>query len=309
MGTTWSVVLAAKPANIDPAALQKLLQQELDLINRQMSTYNPVSEVSRFNDSRSTHWFPVSPETAQVVELAQKISLLSGGAFDVTVGPLVDLWGFGPKPRSDKRPSDNEIEAALSQAGYRHLHVRSSPAALRKEIPGLRIDLSAIAKGYAADRLAEILAGKGVADMLVEIGGEMLIKGKNQAGKPWRVAVEKPRAGERGIEKLFHLTDTAMATSGNYRNFFELEGRRFSHVIDPVSGYPVAQPPVSVSVLAPNVALADAWATAFMVLDEARGLELAELNQLAVYWVYQDAGARRTRHSSRMQPYLAAPAA
>jgi thiamine biosynthesis lipoprotein len=294
MGTTWSVVLGTKSAGADPAALQLLLQQQLDLINKQMSTYDPTSEVSRFNDSSSTDWFPVSAETALVVELAQEISRVSDGAFDITVGPLVDLWGFGPKPRSEKRPSDSEIAAARRLVGYRHLQVRRFPAAVRKDIPGLKIDLSAIAKGYAVDKLADVLSSQGIGEMLVEIGGEMLIRGKNPEGKPWRIAVEKPQAGERGIEKIFQLTDTGVATSGNYRNFFVEDGRRYGHTIDPAKGRPVRHRLASVTVLATTSARADALATALMAMGDERAVEFCRHKGVAAYMVLHQGEGTQT---------------
>lgn len=283
MGTTWSVLLGNLPVGVERDSLQLLLQEQLDRINRQMSTYDPASEVSRFNDSRDADWFPVSPETAEVVALAQEISRLSSGAFDITVGPLVDLWGFGPTPRGNRLPSEREIEAARRQVGYQHLFVRSAPAALRKDIPGLRIDLSAIAKGYAADQLAATLAARGVTGMLVEIGGEMRIMGRNPKGKPWRVAVEKPEAGQRGVERVFLLTDTGMATSGNYRNFFIEEGQRFGHTIDPATGRPARNRLASVTVLDATSARADALATALMALGEERAFAFCRREKIAAY--------------------------
>lgn len=283
MGTTWSVLLGKRPAGADPADLQLHLQQQLDRINKCMSTYDQTSEISRFNDSSTTDWFPVSPETAQVVELARKISTLSNGAFDVTVGPLVDLWGFGPKPRTDRRPTDSLIEAARKQVGYQHLNVRPSPAALRKDIPGLRVDLSAIAKGYAVDQLANALIAKGFTDMVVEIGGEMLIKGRNPNGNLWRIAVEKPLPGQRAVERVFLLTDTGMATSGDYRNFFTEEGQRYSHTIDPATGRPVRHRLASVTVLAPTSAEADALATALMAMGDERAQALCRREKIAAY--------------------------
>jgi len=283
MGTTWSVVLGKAPDGVDPASLQPLLQQKLDRINKLMSTYDPDSEISRFNDSSSTEWFTVSPETAQVVALAQDISRLSGGAFDVTVGPLVDLWGFGPVPRRELRPADSEIAAVRKRVGYWYLQVRQSPAALRKEITGLRVDLSAIAKGYAVDELAALLTAQGFVDMLVEIGGEMQIKGVNPDGKPWRIAVEKPTPGQRAVEQVFPLTDTGMATSGNYRNFFTEAGQRFGHTIDPATGRPVRHKLASVTVLAPTCAVADALATALMALGDERALDLCLRERIAAY--------------------------
>jgi len=283
MGTTWSVLLGERPVGVDPADLQLHLQQQLDRINKLMSTYDQTSEISRFNDSSTTDWFPVSPETAQVVELAQKISTLSKGAFDVTVGPLVELWGFGPKLRTDRSPTDSLIEAARKQVGYHHLIMRRDPAALRKDIPGLRVDLSAIAKGYAVDRLADALAARGFKDMVVEIGGEMLIKGRNPNGNLWRIAVEKPLPGQRSLERVFLLTDTGMATSGNYRNFFTENGQRYSHTIDPATGRPVRNRLASVTVLASTSAEADALATALMAMGDERAHAFCRREKIAAY--------------------------
>lgn len=283
MGTTWSVLLAKQSADVDPKDLQVQLQRRLDRINTQMSTYDPTSEISRFNDSGSSDWFPVSPDTAEVVELAQEISHLSSGAFDVTVGPLVDLWGFGPRPRGERRPSDSQIESLRRQTGYHHLGVRRSPAALRKDIPGLRVDLSAIAKGYAVDRLADTLIARGFTDMVVEIGGEMLIKGRHPGGTLWRIAVEKPVPGQRSVERVFTLTDTGMATSGNYRNFFIENGQRYGHTIDPATGRPVRHRLASVTVLAATSARADALATALMAMGDEKARELCRREKIAAY--------------------------
>lgn len=283
MGTTWSVRLGKRSAGNDADTLQPLLQQQLDRINSLMSTYDKTSEISRFNDSASRDWFPVSAETAEVVKLAQQISDRSSGAFDVTVGPLVDLWGFGPRPRGEKRPTDSQVEALRRQVGYRHLIVRTSPAALRKDIPELRIDLSAIAKGYAADKLAELLAARGITDMLVEVGGEMLIRGRNPNGQHWKIAVEKPVPGQRMVERVFLLTNTGMATSGDYRNFFTEEGQRYSHTIDPFTGRPVRHRLASVTVLAASSAEADALATALMAMGDERAREFCRREKVAAY--------------------------
>ncbi|MHB8121635.1 MAG: FAD:protein FMN transferase [Desulfuromonadaceae bacterium] len=283
MGTTWSALLGKRPAGIDPVSLQRQLQQQLDRINALMSTYDSASEVSRFNDSSSSDWFSVSAETAEVVELAQEISRLSDGAFDVTVGPLVDLWGFGPRPRSDRRPADSTVEAVRRQVGYRHLHVRNSPAGLRKDIPGLRIDLSAIAKGYAVDKLAETLSEQGVNNMVVEIGGEMRIKGRHPEGRSWQIAIEKPETGQRSVKRVLSLADTGLATSGNYRNFFVEDGQRYGHTIDPATGRPVRHRLASVTVLAPASARADALATALMALGDVRAQEFCRREKIAAY--------------------------
>ena len=281
MGTTWSVSLGRLPSGMQAEQLQQRLQQRLDRINRLMSTYDPDSELSRFNNQRGTGWFSVSPETAAVVELAQQISVLSNGAFDVTIGPLVDLWGFGPIPRGRQRPSDRQVELARQQTGYRKLQVRREPAALRKRIPELRVDLSAIAKGYAVDQLAELLMTAGVNDLLVEIGGEMRMRGRRPDGTPWRIAIEQPLPGERSVAQVLSLSATGLATSGNYRNFFIEEGQSYAHTIDPNSGRPVRHQLASATVLDPSAARADALATALMVMGEQRAQAFCRRERLA----------------------------
>lgn len=294
MGTTWSVLLSKRPSGVDPASLQTLLQRQLDRINSLMSTYDPASEVSRFNDSSSSDWFSVSAETAEVVELAQEISRLSDGAFDISVGPLVDLWGFGPRPRGDRHPADSTVEAVRRQVGYRHLNVRRSPAGLRKNIPSLRIDLSAIAKGYAVDKLAETLIAHGVDDMVVEIGGEMRIKGRHPDGRPWQIAIEKPEPGQMAVERVFTVTNTGLATSGNYRNFFVEDGQRYGHTIDPATGRPVRHRLASATVLAPACARADALATALMALGDVRAQELCRREKIAAYLLIHEGEATQS---------------
>lgn len=289
MGTTWSVTLHSLPAAVDPAWLQQQLQQRLDRVNALMSTYDPDSEISRFNLSTSSDWFPISAETAEVIELSLQISELTGGAFDITVGPLVELWGFGAKERSEHVPADAEIAMVLESVGYRKLELRRDPAAIRKSQPQLRIDLSAVAKGYAVDQLALLLKQQGVENFLVEVGGELQIAGKRSDGTPWRIAIEKPEEGVREVEKVFPLPDVALATSGNYRNFYIENGQRYAHTIDPVSGRPILHRLASATVLVPgSCARADALATALMVLGEEKGRQLVERNGIAAYFLIHD---------------------
>lgn len=306
MGTRYHIRWRPATGAADPAALQAAVDARLEALNASLSTYRPDSLITAFNQAPVGQAMPIDADFQRVLDLARQVHRASDGAFDPTVGGLVNLWGFGwPKPEQplSRLPDAAAIDAVRGQFDAVE---QLAPGQLVKRAP-LRLDFSAIAKGYGVDLIADLLRAQGIAHYMVEIGGEVATLGQGPAGGPWRIGIEAPEPGVTGqVMTRVHLNEAALATSGNYRNFFEIEGRRFSHVIDPVSGYPVAQPPVSVSVLAPSVALADAWATAFMVLDEARGLELAELNQLAVYWVYEAAGVRRTRHSSRMQPYLTA---
>ncbi|MFW5724231.1 MAG: FAD:protein FMN transferase [Halochromatium sp.] len=285
MGTSYSVQIVAPPAELDRDALAAAIDARLADINRRMSTYQPSSELSRFNHSQTTDWFLVSPELVAVVAAARAVSAASAGAFDVTVGPLVNLWGFGPTPSADDLPTAGDLQAARARVGWRQLEVQSQPPALRKSRPDLSVDLSAIAKGYAVDRLAELVEAHDLEDYLVEIGGELRGRGVNGRGEPWRIAIERPEASRRAVFEVVALRDIGMATSGDYRNFVEIDGKRYSHTIDPATGRPVDHRLASVTVLADDCMQADAWATALLVLGPERGLELAEQLGLAALFI------------------------
>jgi thiamine biosynthesis lipoprotein len=284
MGTTWSVAFLSTANSPYSVTLKQQLQERLDQINHLMSTYDPESEISRFNDLTNDAWFSISDETAEVIELSLEISRLTGGAFDITVGPLVELWGFGVSARRDQIPTDQQISESLARVGYEKILLRREPAAIRKMVPELRIDLSAIAKGYAVDVLAEILQQEGFHNYLVEIGGELQVSGHRTDGTPWRIAIEKPIEEMRDVAMIFPLTDTAVATSGNYRNFFLENGQRYAHILDPVTGKPTRHKLASVTILDKSCARADALATALMVLGEKKGRQLCEKYHIAAYF-------------------------
>lgn len=275
MGTTYSVTVVPS-ADWSLQELNERISSELELVNRQMSTYIGDSELSKFNQSRDTQtWFPVSADTAQVVDAALHIGQTTAGAFDVTVGPLVNLWGFGPDARPDQTPSQEQIEEARRHAGLDKLEVSLDPPALRKSDPLVQVDLSAIAKGHGVDRVAEVLRELGVEHFFVEVGGEVRVGGKRLDGKPWRVGIERPAEEQRSLLAVLELSDRAMATSGNYRNFYFVDGQRFSHTIDPRTGRPVAGDLLSATVIADNCQTADAIATSMMCLGWLEGLRLA----------------------------------
>lgn len=284
MGTTWSVALFPAPDTVDAATLRQGLQQRLDQINSLMSTYDPASEISRFNTQTGTDWFAISDETARVIALSQDISTLTDGAFDISVGPLVELWGFGAAPRGKTIPSEDLLGQTLAQVGYGNIRLRRDPPAVSKELPELRIDLSAVAKGYAVDALAELLRQRGISNYLVEIGGELLASGQRGDGSPWRIAIEKPLEDMREVATVFQLTDTALATSGNYRNFYVENGQRFAHTLDPASGRPTRNRLASVTVLDPSCARADALATALMVMGEVKAPQFSAVHGIAAYF-------------------------
>ncbi len=284
MGTTYSVKVSLPPNRKDWKAEASLaVDAELRRVNDQMSTYLQTSELSRFNDSASTDWFHVSPETAAVVEYALEVGKKSGGAFDVTVGPLVDRWSFGAGKRHQDVPSNEELEAIGMRIGQAHLAVRLDPPSLKKDIPDLRVDLSAIAKGHGVDRVVDVLSRLGAENVFVEIGGEVRVTGEKQTPggpQPWKVGIQKPDAMNNEIVLAYSMEDCAMATSGDYRNFFEVDGQRYSHTIDPVTHRPVQHNLASVTVIAPTCMVADAWATALDVVGPERAAELASRNDL-----------------------------
>ncbi len=283
MGTSYSVkVIDATPATNE---IDSGIEALLHLVNGSMSTYLPDSELSLFNRQQSTEWMIVSSELIEVLELAENVSKQSNGAFDITVGPVVNLWGFGPEGRSLKKPDSDQIASLLSHVGYKKLIIDAKEKRIRKLEPSLYLDLSAIAKGYAVDRIADYLEQLGVKDYLVEVGGEIRVKGKNRDNKPWRIAVEKPAVDSRTVQQVLELNDQAIATSGDYRNYFEVDGRRFSHTIDPRTGRPITNRVGSASVISSTAAFSDAMATAFMVLGVEEGIVLADKLKLKVMFL------------------------
>jgi thiamine biosynthesis lipoprotein len=290
MGTTYHIKLVANAGEIDTQALHTEVEKLLAEIDLQMSTYRPDSELSRFNRAPAGEWFPVSEATAEVAAAAQVISEKTDGAMDVTVGPLVRLWHFGP--RNDRNrfvpPADHDIRAALTKVGYQELEVQMDPPALRKSVTGLEVDLSSIASGYAIDRLAQLMKKHGISDFMVEVGGEVRAKGKREDGKPWRVGVERPATDGRELQDSVPLTNAAIATAGDYRKFFEHEGQRYSHVIDPKTGRPVKQELASVTVVADTCIEADGWDTPLLVLGRERGFECAEKHRIAAMFISRD---------------------
>lgn len=290
MGTTYTIRYLPQAGCPTIQEMHGLVEKELARINQQMSTYLKDSEVSRFNASASTDWFPVSIETAQVVELAQQISIVSDGAFDITVAPLVNLWGFGPIKHDPEIPSEAELKAAQALVGYKNLEVRLDPPALKKSHPGLQIDLSAIAQGDGSDRVGQVIRSSGIANYFVEIGGEIVTLGNRVDGQPWQVGIEAPREFERSVQAVIGISGMAITTSGNYRSFFEVDGQQYSHTIDPSTGRPVTHALASATAVGNNCALADAVATCMMVVGPERGLELAESQGWAVVLMHRKDG-------------------
>ena len=288
MGTYYRVNAVVNPDDRTKEELNNSIQETLNHINRLMSTYLPDSEISQFNQSNQLDWFPVSDDTAYVVDNALKIFHQSDGAFDITVAPLIELWGFGRAKGRPAPPTALEIEAAMRHVGSDHLEVQLDPPALRKSDPKLQIDLSAIAKGFAVDQIVIILEQSGIENCLVDIGGEIRALGRKPDNSPWIVGIESPNPDEEAIQRTLPLDNRALATSGDYRNYFEFKGKRYSHEIDPRTGYPIEHDLVSASVMAGDCMTADAWATALMILPLEQSRAIAGHEELEALLIVRE---------------------
>jgi thiamine biosynthesis lipoprotein len=280
MGTTYHIKVVGTDFS-GLAGLADKIEKRLAEINQSMSTYIKDSEISRFNDfNRVGAKFKISHDFFSVMKKAATVYSLSAGAWDGTVGPLVNLWGFGRKGRKDAIPPKTTIKALIADVGFGNIQL-IEPGYMLKKHAAVTLDLGSIAKGFAVDALASIVREDGFKDFLVEIGGEVYASGLRVDSTKWRIGINRPRknATPNDVYKIVELQNKAFATSGDYRNFFEIDGIRYSHVINPKTGWPVANGVVSVSLLADDCTFADGLATAIMVMGHQTGLEL--INRLA----------------------------
>jgi FAD:protein FMN transferase len=279
MGTYYQVTAQCPRGDVAAA-----IEDELRLVNAEMSTYLADSTLSEFNRQPPGDWFPVPATLAEVIDTARMLSDQSGGAFDVTIGPLVNLWGFGP-PEIDEPPAPEAVAEALERVGYQKLEVRLEPPALRKQAD-VYVDLSAIAKGHGVGRVMDRLAAAGCRSMLVDIGGDAAARGVSPANHAWRIGVEVPDPSRYGtVQRIVRLSESSIATSGDYRNFVEVDGQRFSHTVDPSTGYPVQHTVASVSVIHPSPTWADGYATLLNVLGADEGMAFAQAHGLAAMFI------------------------
>lgn len=279
MGTNYNITVYAPER--ERLMLETGIQRTLNRVVNSMSVYEPRSDVTQFNEGELDEWIEVSDEVAYVVGAGLDVAALTDGAFEPTILPLVNIWGFGPQGRAEEIPTDEAIEEAMARIGWEAVEVRQDPPALRKSADR-ELDLAGIAKGYGADAVAEYLLDQGYSQFLIELGGDMNIQGGKPDGPPWRIAIEKPDETQRGIYRILELDDAAIVTSGDYRSYFERDGVRYSHTINPRTGRPVDHRLASVSVIAENSMLADAWATALTAMGPEEAKEVAEREDLSV---------------------------
>lgn len=277
MGTTWEVqVVGSPPQGMQTADLKNGIAAELERLEAIFSTYRTTSEIARFNLAPAGDWIAVSSELAAATAQAAQLSERTAGAFDATVAPLLRLWGFGPVRRTGGVPTAAEITAARAQVGWRELETRESPPALRKIAAPREIDLSSVAKGYAADALGRWLANAGWSAHHVQLGGDLKVSGPGPSGPDWILGIETAAAATPGLAATLRLGEGGLSTSGNYRNTTVLGGRTYGHIIDPRTGRPVESALAAVSVVAPTAAESSGWATALFVLGSEAGARLAE---------------------------------
>ncbi|HEY3699847.1 MAG TPA: FAD:protein FMN transferase [Spongiibacteraceae bacterium] len=301
-GTSYHITLVAAAA-VDKAALQQRTERRLAEIDGALSNYRADSELSRFNRAPIGEWIALSADLYAVLQLSQQISVASDGAFDITIAPLVQLWGFGPDGMHADIPNAMQLQAAKAQVDYRQLQL--DPAAPRaKKLHALSIDVNGIAQGYTVDQLAALFAAAGHKNYLIEVGGELRLVGTNAEKKPWRIAIEKPSDGLIAMQQAIVGSEIGVTTAGDYHDYFEKDGVRYSHTIDPRSARPIAHRLAAVTVVAATAALADGWDTALEVLGPEQGYALAQHLQIAAYFIIRQGDTFETRYTEAMQRYL-----
>lgn len=285
MGTTYTVKIVGGGEG-EKEGLAKAVRAALEGVDERMSTYKKSSELMKFNAAPTATDFPASPELVAILRDAKAISEATQGGFDVTVGPFVNAYGFGPN-KDEKVPTDEELATLRERVGYPKIQISADGKTLRKSHDGMFVDLSSIAKGYGVDRAAEAIEAAGFKNYLVEVGGEVRTLGLNANGVPWKLGIETPVLGEgaRRVKRTLGLSGQSLATSGDYRNYYEKDGIRISHTIDARTGRPIRHKAASVSVVHSNCTLADAWATALNVLGAEEGMKIAEEQKLAVLFI------------------------
>lgn len=306
MGTTWHVSYVEPQKKPAPEDLERAIGDLLESINQEMSTYLPESQISRFNRFGTNAWFQTTPAFFEVLTMALEVGRHSEGAYDITVAPLVDLWGFGPGKQVFSPPSQEDIDVLMPRIGQDNIRLDREHYGVMK-LSELSLDVSSLAKGYAVDQVADLLLEQGINRFMVEVGGEIRLSGLSGRGDAWRIAIERPDSAGRSVDAAISLTDVAVATSGDYRNYFEVNGERYSHMIDPRTGHPISHDLVSVTVVHPECMIADAWATALAVLGAERAMSVAQEHELAVYFIRRVGDELVHSHTPMFAGYLEAP--
>lgn len=303
-GTTYHITAVACAPQQTAADLQKRVEQRLAEIDLALSNYRDDSELSHFNRKPAGDWIAVGPDLYAVLQVSQQISVQSAGAFDISVAPLIELWGFGRKRKEGFIPGDADIAAARALVDYRRLELDPAQPRVKKQ-RAITIDVNGIAQGYTVDQLADVLSSAGCSDYLVELGGELRLAGRNAEQKLWRIGIEKPVDGFGGAQQALRVTGVGVTTAGDYRDYFEKDGMRYSHTIDPHTGRPIAHTLASVTVVAANATLADGWDTVLEVLGPERGFDFAQKHNIAAFFIVREGDRFTTRSTEPMRLLMA----
>jgi thiamine biosynthesis lipoprotein len=285
-GTTYHISYWQQPPT-DINTIKHAINAELARIDKQLSNYRKDSVIEQFNALETTEPQAVGDEIVKLIEIARKVSVASDGCYDLSIKPLFDLWGFNKDKLTP--PDNNTLQNTLKQVGFNQLEAVDN-SHLRKKIPTLKIDLSSIAQGYSVEKIAGLLEEQGIKNYLVEIGGELQTRGNKPDGTAWRVAVEKPISSERTMHKVVTINGSeplAVMTAGTYRHYFDLNGKRYSHILDAKKGIPVDHTTVSVTVIHNNPTEADAWDTALLCMGRQAGMEVANKAGISVLFIEQ----------------------
>ncbi len=290
MGTTYNVVAIDHNNAVSKSEVETEIASALNAVNTSMSNWDTTSEISLFNAATDSATLDMSADLAEVMAASADVNIKSQGRFDTTIGSLIELWGFGA-PGSQPVPNADAIAVAMGQSGHANT-LNLNGTQLQKSGDATQVYLAGIGKGYGADRIGRALNAMGITDYMVEIGGDLVTSGRNPNGLPWQIGIESPNAADRAVMDVVPVSNRGLASSGDYRNYFEVDGQRYSHLIDPTTGHPVTHTTASATVLADNAMLADAWSTAMLILGTDRGLDIAEAEGIAVQFVDRDVNAQ-----------------
>lgn len=300
-GTTYHIKLVLDGLNVDAETLHRSIADSLSELDAKLSNYREDSEISKLNQDKTSSWLPVSKEIMQLLVIAKAVHGFTDGCLDLTIKPLFDLWGFSR--HENKVPSKADIDSVLAHVGMDKIVLDAEHQRLLKLDPEVGIDLSAIAQGYSVGAIAQLLEGQGIQNYMVEIGGEMMVKGHKANGEEWRIAIEKPTPFTREVQKVISIhqqNGEAVMTSGTYRNFFEEQGKVYSHILNPKTGRPVEHNLLSVTVLHDDPTWADAWDTALLCMGEEAGYQTAEANHLRALFIHHEGQTLQERLSPEL---------
>ena len=287
MGTYYVINIVDIPKNLELKKIRLEIEKSLTLTNKILSNWDKSSEISKLNDVKNVGLIKISNQLKEVLKQANFINNKSDGYFDITADPLIELWGFGyKKKKTNIRPTENEIKNALLLVNQKELiKINYTKNEFYKKNKNLKLNLSAIGKGYGIDLIGKTLESLGLKNYLINIGGDLLVKGYNKNKENWKIGIENPNLKEKLVKEIINVSNKGIASSGDYKNFYVSNGKQYSHIINPITGKPINHQTKSVTVVSQNATDADGWATALLVMGRKKGIKLAEDTKKAVLFI------------------------